>query len=390
MRYSSPPFDMSLPGNLAPSMLDATPPTPGPRPELTIVVPSYNERDNVRPLVEKLDRAMAGIPYEIVYVDDDSPDGTGQRVREVAEEDPRVRLIERIGRRGLSSACVEGILSSTAPFAAVIDADMQHDETILPAMLEKARAGNLDIVVGTRYTDGGSAGEGFTPLRLFISKFSGWLANRLMRAEVSDPMSGFFLVRRSSFDEAVHRLSQRGFKILLDFFLSLPRKARFGEVPYSFKAREFGESKLDSMVAWEFGMLLLEKTVGRILPVRLVLFLIVGGTGFFVHLAMLYASLAVGASFVIASTIAVVVAMTWNFLINNILTYRDRRLKGWSFVRGLLSFFAVCSLGAVANVGVAQLVFAAEPIAWLAALAGAIVGAVWNFAATSFVTWRRT
>jgi dolichol-phosphate mannosyltransferase len=357
------------------------------------VVPTFKEAENVPLLIERLDRALANLNWEVVFVDDDSPDGTADVVRALSRTDPRVRVIQRIARRGLSSACVEGILSSSAPMFAIMDADLQHDDERLPMMVERLVQDDLDIVVGSRYISGGDTDGLASKKRQLISRFGTVLAQRLLKADLTDPMSGFFVMRRSAFDSAVRNLSLQGFKILLDIFASSEQPLRHAEVPVRFHARQHGESKLDSMAAWEFGMLLLDKMVGRWVPTRFVLFMAIGGTGVVIHLitAALFgaSSTADATTFTIAQTGAVIVAMTWNFFLNNFITYRDQRLRGWKVLTGLLSFYAVCALGAVANVGVSRMVFADQPIWWLAAIAGAVVGAAWNYAASTFLTWRR-
>jgi dolichol-phosphate mannosyltransferase len=356
--------------------------------ELAVVIPTFNERDNISPLLDRLGAALAGINWEAIFVDDDSPDGTADLLREIAQQRPSVRLIHRIGRRGLTSACVEGVLSSSAPYFAVIDADMQHDEAIVPRMLEGLKESNLDIVVGSRYVDGGSV-LGWDKRRQLISQIAGRAARLVIKADLKDPMSGFFLMRRQAFDKVVRNLSQQGFKFLLDLFASAPQPLRFAELPYQFRPRTYGESKLDSMVAWEYGMLLADKLFGRVIPPRLALFGAIGALGLLVHITVLAIALYGGLAFTASQTIAVLTAMTFNFTLNNLITYRDQRLRGWEWARGLLSFCIVCSVGAVANVGIAAYVYAAEPTWWLAGLAGALVGAVWNYALSAFFTWKR-
>jgi dolichol-phosphate mannosyltransferase len=359
-----------------------------PRVELTVVVPTFNERTNVPLLVERLSRALAGVAWEAVFVDDDSPDQTGDAIREIALRNPRVRVIERIGRRGLSSATVEGVLSSAAPYFAVMDADLQHDEAVLPEMLRRLKAETLDVVVGSRYVSRRTT-TGLDSRRQAISHFATRVSRLVLHAEVTDPMSGFFVMTRAAFDEAVHGLSQQGFKILLDLFASAPRPLRFAEVEAEFRPRLHGESKLDSMAAWEFGMLVLDKLIGRYVPVRFALFGFVGGTGLFVHLTSLYILTGIGIAFAAAQTVAVFAAMTWNFFLNNLITYRDRQLRGRALIRGLITFYGICAVGAVANIGVAEYVFYNRGIIWLAGIAGAVIGVVWNFTVSSYLTWRR-
>jgi dolichol-phosphate mannosyltransferase len=356
-------------------------------PELTVVVPTFKERENVAELVRRLHTALKGLRWEVVFVDDDSPDGTAQMVRELAQQDPHVRCIQRIGRRGLSSACVEGALASAAPYVAVMDADLQHDEALLPSMLAALKSEPLDIVVGSRYVDGGGLGE-WDSGRAAISRFATRVSHLVVPPTLKDPMSGFFMLRTDVFHRHVRRLSAVGFKILVDLFASSDKPLRFKEIPYTFRNRLAGESKLDNQAAWDYGMLVLDKLVGHLVPVRFVAFAAIGGLGVAVHMAVLASLYPTGVlSFGIGQAVATAVAMVFNFTINNAITYRDRRLGGMAWLRGLLSFMLVCSVGAFANVGVANYIFGYDGSWILSALAGIIVGAVWNYAVTSVYTW---
>jgi dolichol-phosphate mannosyltransferase len=355
---------------------------------LAVVVPTLNESANVPVLVERLHRVLAGLDWEVVFVDDDSRDGTADVVRAIAQRDPHVRALQRIGRRGLSSACVEGILATSAPIVAVMDADLQHDETLLPNMFAAFADPDLDIAVASRYVPGGSVGE-WAASRVRISGFATKLSRLIVKADIADPMSGFFMLRRAAFNEAVRDVSGQGFKILLDLFASAPRPLRFKEFPFRFGTRQFGESKLDSMVAWEYLMLIADKLVGHIVPVRFVLFALIGGFGVFVNLVVLWLGLHAGAGFTDAEAVGTLAAMVCNFLLNNQLTYRDRRLKRWRLARGLATFCVGCSIGAIANIGIASQVLSQGRSWWLAGLAGALIGAVWNYAIASTYTWGR-
>jgi len=358
-------------------------------PELSIVVPTFNERGNISELLARLERCLDGIAWEVVFVDDDSPDGTADVVREIASVDHRVRCIRRIGRRGLSSACIEGMLSSTAPFLAVMDADLQHDERLLPEMLSSLRPGDLDIVIGSRYVPGGGTAA-WDLRRLQKSRLATRLSRLVLKSELADPMSGFFMLRNESFQLVARELSGLGFKILLDIFASAPQPLRYKEIGYEFRVRHSGRSKLDSQVAWNYVMLLLDKLFGHIIPVRFVAFGLVGAFGVGVHLSVQAVLLEyLGTAFVTSQAVATVVAMTSNYAVNNILTFRDLRLHGWAWVRGWLSFCAACSVGAIANVGIAAYIFSLE-VRWiLAAIAGILVSAVWNYAVTAVYTWRK-
>lgn len=359
-------------------------------PELTLVIPTFNEKDNVAPLLDLLISALRGIKWEVIFADDDLPDDTSLVVAQIARNDCRVRCLRRIGRRGLSTACIEGVLASTAPYFAVMDADLQHDERLLAAMLETLKAELYDVVVGSRYIAGGAVGQ-WDKHRVGISKFATHLSRIVCKSDIADPMSGFFMMRRTAFDRAVHNLSGQGFKILLDLLASSPEPMRVKELPYEFRQRRFGTSKLDTLVAWEFAVLIGDKLIGHLVPVRFALFAFIGIIGLGVHLTVLRSALAIPSfSFTAAQAVATVFAMTSNFFLNNLFTYRDQRLKGIRLIRGLLSFYLICAVGAVGNVGIATYIFAAEHVWWLAGVAGAIVGSVWNYTLSSIFTWRRT
>jgi dolichol-phosphate mannosyltransferase len=356
--------------------------------DLTLVIPTFNERENVPLLVERLVGALAGIAWEAVFVDDDSPDGTADAVRALARRLPNIRCLQRIGRRGLASACVEGVLSSAAPYVGVMDADLQHDERLLPTMLAMLQNEPLDIVIGSRFT-GGAEIVAMPGNRLKISRLGNRLARFVVKAELTDPMSGFFMLRRPAFDAALRGLSAQGYKLLVDIFASSPKQPIFRELAFTFGERLHGESKLDTLIALEYLQLLLDKLIGHVVPVRFILFSAIGGLGLLVHLTVLAAAFKLfGLAFAAAQTVATLAAMTFNFLLNNVLTYRDRRLRGRRLFSGLLSFYAVCAVGAVANVGIAAFLFRFDRSWWLAGVAGALVGAVWNYAISSIFTWR--
>ena len=357
---------------------------------LSIIIPTLNERGNIEPLLALLTEALLEIEWEAIFVDDDSRDGTPEHVRAIARRNPRVRCLQRIGRRGLATACVEGVLACASPYVAVMDADLQHDERLLPEMVGVLESGAADLVIGSRYVAGGGIGD-WSSGRARISGMATRLARMICRADIADPLSGFFMCRREVFEAALRRMSGQGFKVLLDLLASSPEPPpRVKELPYSFRERRHGESKLDAMIAWEYGMLLADKLVGRFVPVRFALFGLIGGLGLVVHLATLWLALnLLGVTFAAAQAVATVVAMTSNFALNNQFTYRDQRLRGGALLRGLVIFYLICGVGAVANVGVASYAFTSSHTWWLAGVAGAVVGSVWNFAMSSVFTWRR-
>lgn len=359
-----------------------------PAPELTVILPTFNERDNLPVMVERLGRALDGVDWEVLVVDDNSPDGTSAAARSIGEHDRRVRCIRRVGRRGLAGACIEGMLASQARYVAVMDADLQHDETQLTAMLEKLRGGDSDLVVASRYIDGKSE-FGFSAARARASQWSSALARNLLKVELTDPMSGFFMIRREAVDAMAPDLSTQGFKILLDIAATGRGKLRITEIPYVFGARLHGESKLDARVALDFGQLLLAKLTNDAISFRFVMFCLVGLTGVGVHMLALTTLHALDISgFSTQQAIATVIAIAWNYVFNNAFTYRDQRLTGWPFIRGLLEFQLICSIGAISNVGIANLIYSTDTIWWIAGLGGAVMGAVWNYAVSAAFVWR--
>ena len=360
--------------------------------ELAVIVPTFNERRNVPILVAALDKALAGRRWEAIFVDDDSPDGTADAARELGRIDPRVRVIQRIGRRGLSSATIEGMCATAAPHVAVIDGDMQHDETLLPKMLDALQAdATLDVAIGSRFVDGGGTGE-WDKDRVAKSALATKLSRRVLKVDLSDPMSGFFMVRSEVVREIVPHLSAIGFKILLDIMTASSRPLKFVELPYVFRTRQEGESKLDHVVAMEYLIALYDRMFGRVIPVRFAMFSGIGALGAGVHFGALWLFYRLfGYSFLTGTIVATLVAMTFNFFLNNALTYRDARLKGFrQLLDGWIGFCLVCSVGAIANVGVAAFLHDVQQAQWApSALAGIVVAAVWNFALSSRCVWGR-
>jgi dolichol-phosphate mannosyltransferase len=270
-----------------------------------------------------------------------------------------------------------------------MDADLQHDETQLPKMLALLQDGQTELAVGSRYVEGGSA-DSFNKQRAGASALATGISRRLLRVSISDPMSGFFMIRRDRFEQLAPQLSTQGFKILLDIIATAHGSLRTVEIPYSFGSRLHGESKLDSMVVLDFLGLVLAKLTNDAVSLRFLLFALVGSTGLAVHLVTLFVALKLfNLPFAEAQGCGALVAMTTNFILNNFLTYRDQRLKGFAILRGLLAFYFVCSVGLLANVGVAFSIYDHEPIWWIAGAAGALMGVVWNYAMSGLFVWRK-
>jgi dolichol-phosphate mannosyltransferase len=359
-------------------------------PVLSVIVPTYREAANVPVLFERLKTALAEIAWEMIVVDDDSPDGTADIAFALAARDPRLRCLRRVNRLGLAGAVIEGVLSSSAEFVAVIDGDLQHDEAILPDMFAALNGGGADLAIGAR-VDEQAAERGLSPARQKLSAAGAWFFKRVSGLTVSDPMSGFFMIRRRIVGEIAPKLSSDGFKILADILLCAPSGLRIVETPYVFRKRQAGESKLSPLVAMDFLGLIVHHASAGILPIRFVLFAAVGAFGLVVHLTIL--KLLIVATplhgFSVDQLVATLTAMTSNFLLNNEVTYREYRYRGWSILRGLLLFALVCSVGVVVNIDIASWLFDFDHVWWAAGFGGALVGVVWNYAVSAAFVWRR-
>ena len=357
-------------------------------PELTIVVPTFNEKANIPLLVERLAQLLTSCDWEVMFVDDNSPDGTAAAARAIGANDSRVRCIRRIGRRGLAGACLEGMLASQARYVAVMDADLQHDEGLLVPMLEALRAGRADVAVASRYLYGGSA-AGLSKQRSRVSRGSNTLVRLLLGIDLTDPMSGHFMIRRDALEAIAPSLSTQGFKILLDILATARGSLRTTELPSTFRERQHGESKLDSKIALDFAALVTAKLTNDAVSARFLLFCMVGLTGIGIHLSILSALLITNLSFGAAQAFATIGAIAWNFVLNNLFTYRDQRLTGWHFVTGLIRFQVICAIGAISNVGIATWIYDYDETWWIAGLGGALIGTVWNFVVSAALVWRQ-
>jgi len=355
--------------------------------ELSVVVPTFNERPNMPVLVERLEAVLAGVAWQLIVVDDDSPDGTAEAVKAIAAKDSRVQCLRRVRRRGLAGAVVEGVLASAAPYVAVMDGDLQHDEALLPKMLDVLRSDRAELVVASRYVGGAAEVKALDPVRRLGSRFANWLGQLVLRQELSDPVSGFFMIDRARVERVAPRLTTVGFKVLFDIIASQDAPIRIVELPYVFRERAAGGSKLDRRMVIDYLGLLLHKLTGGLIPTRAVMFGLVGATGVAVQLAAVKGFLVLGLGFSLAQFLGSMVAMTSNYLINNEITYRDRRKAGWALVTGYLKFCALCSIGLAANVAVASKMYQIWPIWWTASAAGAGFGALWNYVSTAAAVW---
>ncbi len=343
--------------------------------QIAIVLPTFNERENIPHVVARLNTALTGLAWEAIFVDDDSPDGTAQAIAVQAQQDPKIRLVHRVGRRGLSSACIEGMLSTDADFIAVMDADLQHDETILPQMLARLQQDPLDVVVGTRNAKGGSMGC-FRPHRVLLSQLGRAVSHVVCSCELSDPMSGFFVVRKSYFLEVVEGLDGKGFKLLVDMLSAAKRPVRCGEVGYTFGMRRYGNSKLDTLVGLEYLHTIVNRGLSRLLPMQHTVSLLAALFCFAAHLSVFFMTTRIThASFMKAQVLATTCGVAGTIVFTHFAVLRQQR---FGRLEGTSVLLFACVLGAVINLVFAHSLWR-DGVQWyLAGPAGALLGATAN------------
>lgn len=366
--------------------------SPNEKIELSIVLPTYNEKDNIPILFERLQKTLKNIPYEIIVADDNSPDGTWKLVEEISETQENIHLLRRMSNKGLSPAVMDGLAIAKGSYAVIMDADLQHDEKIIPKMLEQLKAGN-ELVVGSRKVDGGGI-ENWAWHRRFISWGATFLAQIFLGRSVNDPMSGFFALNMNFFARVSEKVNPRGFKILLEF-LNLCDKNKVTEVGFIFQSRQFGESKLSGGVMFNYLIGLFDLKFGKLLPANFIKFALVGLSGVFVNQGVLF----LGEKFLWQHTsnlnynlmLAIEVSIIWNFIINNFWTFREqaKRTLG-SFIKGLLYFNLICLAGALINYAVAMYLTNHTPLnIYWANLVGIALATFWNFFLNTNITWRK-
>ena len=360
------------------------------KPNLSIVIPTYNERENISKILEKLRKSLKAIKYEIVFVDDNSPDGTSEEIQVFMKKSQNVHLIRRIGRRGLSGAIIEGIFASKASLVGIMDCDLQHDESKLLEMLALFNKNtSLDVVIGSRFAeDGEISNRAFSKIREIGSKTITVVIKKLLNINSTDPLSGFFMVKRDSFLSRSNKLQTQGFKVLADFLAVSGHNIEVEEIGYKFKNRVLGESKMSLLTALELISLVLSQIFGGKVSIRFILFCMVGVSGIFVQLLTTGLLFLLANGFSTSQTVGIFAAMTSNYFLNNYITFQERRLKSIDLLRGLLSFYLICSLGAFANIAVSTYFFSLSSNWLVSSFIGAIFGAVWNFTLSSIFTWK--
>lgn len=360
----------------------------------SLILPTFNEAANLPELLPRVEQALAGIDHEVIIVDDDSPDRTWEVALALAKERDDLHVIRRIDRRGLSSAVIEGFLAAKGDVLAVMDADGQHDSGLLKRLYEAVRGGS-GIAVGSRYAKGGSVGQ-WDERRHFLSRVATRLGQAVCRVKVSDPMSGFFAIDARLFERVRPSLNPKGFKILLDLLVHIPKDTRVTEHAFTFGGRLHGESKMSRRVQVEFLEYLYDVTIGRFIPLTFLKYCVVGFLGVFVNVGAywVYAELlrvdgiTSFAGFSVAVIASIETAIIFNFLLNNVWTFAHKRLRGAPALMGFAKYNAACALGALVNYALsAFLVWRAWPDL-LAVTIGSFTAVLWNYVMSRMVTWK--
>jgi dolichol-phosphate mannosyltransferase len=357
-------------------------------PTVSVVIPTFNEASNLPVLVRRLENVLNETPYELIVVDDNSPDETWKVGQELAEDNRRIRVIRRMDTRGLSSAVMAGFAVAQGETLAVLDSDLQHDERILPQLVSLVVKGDADVAVGSREAEGGSYGN-FAPHRRFISWGGAQLARTMLGIGVDDPMSGFFVLSRARYESVVASVNPRGFKILLEFLANGP-KPQVAEVGYTFRDRIHGTTKLTSSVAASYLLALMELSFGRFVTATFSAYALVGVLGLMLRLSVEAAATTIGIS--AAATIALEVSIISNYAFNNVFTFAAYRHRGPSVISGLIKFHLVAGYGLLVAIGIQSFVDGKTPssLLWdlVGLVCGVLVATVGNYLLNSSITWK--
>lgn len=352
---------------------------------LSLILPTYNEAENIPELLPKIKQVLKKVPHEIIIVDDNSPDETWRVAQELAQSAEDVHVIRRVDRRGLSSAVIDGFLAAKGDVLMVMDADGQHDMGKLSELYEAAQK-NKGIAIGSRYVKGGSIGE-WDEQRYFMSRMATGMAKKLCKVQVHDPMSGFFAIHRSVFEEVLPRLNPKGFKILLDLLVHVPKSTKTKEIPFTFGTRAHGESKLSRRVQIEFLEYLYDVVFGKYIPLAFVKYCLVGSLGVVVNV-IAFQLFSQVLSFSMAVVAAIETAIISNFWMNNVWTFSHVQLRGKAIIVGLIKFNAACAVGGLANYAISTYLFAHGVPGMPAVIIGAFTSVLWNYTMNRIFTWR--
>lgn len=356
------------------------------KPHVSLVICTLDESASIAAVLDQASKGLEGLNHEIIVVDDSADDRTAAVVLECARRDPRIRLLRRTGVRGLASACIAGWDIARGDILGVMDGDGQHDATLLARMVDTLSQDGADIVVASRFR--ADTELGLSGFRRLLSVCGVGLSRGVVGSGCSDPLAGFFFQTRAWFEAARPSLTGIGFKILVDILACGGREPRVAELSTKLGTRIGGVSKLDLRISLELVAQLVATATRGLVPARFVMFGCVGATGLLVHMAMLMLLRSTGLSpFWLAQAVATMVAMASNFTLNNLVTFRDLRLRGLAWWSGLARFIAACASGALISETVAVAASQFQTNWLLAGALGACTAAVWNYWSASRAAW---
>jgi len=364
------------------------------KPEISIILPTLNEEKNIGILLPKIQHILKDYTYEVIVVDDSSTDKT----RHIAEEFFAINnngfVLYRGALSGLSSAIYDGFNIASGNFLIVMDADLQHDEAILPEIINKIATGKYDICIASRNIENGGYGN-LILTRKLLSKFGIWLANFILNMKLSDPMSGYFGLSRKLFEEIKHSINPRGFKLLLEI-LYKSKNVNIAHIPYNFKVRKFGKTKLTPAIGFEYLLALLDLKLGWVISYRFILFGFVGFIGsclnFSFFITFLYFEVPILWSVFYAASLG----MIWSFLANNFFTFSEYRYARKKILLGLFFYLFLSLPGIFVQISVTSFLsnlmqgsFYLSDYLYFIYLVAVICGAALNYIIHLNITWKK-
>jgi len=356
--------------------------------DLSIVVATLNEEQNVKLLYNLIKASLdTKLKWEVIFVDDDSADDTVIKVNRLIEKNSNIKLIKRLNSRGLSSALIDGALSSNAKYILFMDSDLQHNPKFIFGMYERINRENLDIVSASRFSQNKKIG--LVDKRYKISILVNKIINKIFNINMLDSLTGFFIIEKKFFNKSVKNLSNKGFKLLLDIILSNKEYIKNQEITFEFNKRHSGFSKLDNKIIIDFIYLIIDKLIGWIVPARYILYSIVGSLGVIVQIVSFYLIYnQLNLFFSISNIISIFIAMNFNYNLNNIFTYSDLRLRGKKYIKGMFLFYFFCGFGALLNFFTSQIIFSLFSLDFFSVIIGAVIGSIWNYSMNTSFNWK--
>ena len=356
--------------------------------DFSIIIPTYNEKENILNLILEIWNQLTQLNYDIIIVDDNSPDKTGEIVKAFIQGKnlQNIICIERSWQKGLSSAIVEGMAASNSPLIIVMDGDGQHDPKDIYKFVETQKNNDLDLVIGSRFYMEESD-INLSRSRFALSRFGIRLSRPFIGNRFTDPLTGFFLIKRNILKNIQNKIYKDGFKILFDI-LMLKKDISSQEIQITFRKRLAGDSKLNiSTLAHLMGQIV-ENLSHRIIPSTFFVFSFIGATGVFIHLLALYSFLGVGFDYIFSNFIGSILALTSNYLLNNYLTFNNLHKTLRSRISGLFKYSLFNSLSLMANIGVASFLYLDNFSVAISTLFGISAGLLLNYFLSKNIVFR--